>query len=174
VRVRTCWLFEETPSNLGRMSEWAKFLRAGMIRRGFEQVDLSRATGISHSSVSRWLTSEVKSASPASVRKVAAALDVPFSEAQRAAGHLSESESGVRRVMPDVTLLSRRELLAELDRRMTAGETALDAGAETAPAEGLDRSELAGLGPSDVADVHKFAAELRAHADNRAYDRGIG
>ena len=110
-------------------SDWARWLQAQLDERGWIQAELVRrsAGAISRARVSRWLGG----ANPDldAIRATCAALGVPAVEGMIAAGHLLPDDVGATVIQrPDPAGLTKRELLAELDRRLPDDAEVADAG----------------------------------------------
>lgn len=79
------------------------------------QIEISKKTGISAATVSRWQRSQPQ---PDSTATFAKAYGRPVLEAFVAAGYLSLEDAGATVTVPDIGQLSADDLLAEVRRRM--------------------------------------------------------
>lgn len=99
------------------MSKWSEFLRVQMEEKSWSAARLATEIGVTGSSVSRWMTQDVRP-TPDRVQAAAEALGVSVAEAMLAAEIISVEELGVTRVAPDPDLLSDEEILRQVEKRM--------------------------------------------------------
>lgn len=87
------------------------------------QVDVAQKTGIDQTTISRWLSSDPAKSRRLSSQSVAAfarGYGLSVIEAFVVAGFLTPDEAGMKSGLPDLSKLTKRELIDELDRRMSS------------------------------------------------------
>ena len=101
---------------------WSQYV-ARVVGRD-RQIDVARKTGIDQTTISRWLNpveGKSRRISSQAVAAFARGYDRPVLEAFVIAGFLTEEEAGMTPdVPPPLTEVSKAELIAELDRRMSS------------------------------------------------------
>ncbi|MFC5993517.1 helix-turn-helix domain-containing protein [Pseudonocardia hispaniensis] len=150
-----------TAPDTQRGSSWAVWLQNRLDERSWRQAELVNRSGgtVTRAQVSRWLKGG-HVPDIASIRDVCEVLGVPAVEGMIAAGHLSPEDLGVSVIERhrEARDLSKRELLAELDRRIPDDE------AEPAPPPiSIPRISPEGLG----VEGEDFAARRRPNRDDR-------
>ncbi|WP_410652075.1 helix-turn-helix domain-containing protein [Amycolatopsis sp. cmx-4-54] len=103
---------------MGETQTFPVYLQGLLDERGWKKADLARASGIAESRLSRWMTGGAPSVDNA--RAVAEAFGRSLLEVLVAAGIITPEESRAKTVHLDVTKLTNRELVAEMERRLEA------------------------------------------------------
>lgn len=153
------------------MTTWTEFVQRGIDRKGWRASDLADTAGMSRSTVSRWLTGGATSVSVPKVAATCEALGLSLLAGLVAAGHIPEGEVGLRNVAPDVGLLSRRELVTEVNARLKRAERAEPVNLRHlrfTAANGIDSDTLAGLDADELAEVRRFAEDVAKRRDDKS------
>jgi transcriptional regulator with XRE-family HTH domain len=128
------------------------YLRRALDGKQWTAADLARASGVSESNIGRYLKGTV-GITVENARLVAAAIDRPIIEVLVAAGILRPDEIEVKVVTRDVGSLGHREMLAELDRRLTraaGGDVMAELSAMAHDPEMSEDIVLPGSGPRSL------------------------
>lgn len=101
---------------------WATYVTALLDARGERAADLAKATGISNSLISRWLSAGTQPDIP-SLRRLAATTGIPLLELMIQAGHITRDEAQITRhyAMPRVTIeraIDSDDSISDHDRRI--------------------------------------------------------
>ncbi|PXY20356.1 helix-turn-helix domain-containing protein [Prauserella endophytica] len=108
---------------MGDDQKFPAYLRSQLDRHRWSPADLSRASGLSASLISRWLHGET-TPGVENARAVARAITRPLLEVLVAAGQLTPDEAGQKANHVDLSSLTDDDLLAEVRRRLHSADPA--------------------------------------------------